>query len=275
MMQRLHDLGTSSLVPVGVMNTHQRLFAGRADRRTTTSRCRPVIVFGFTLTLLATACGSDPAADSTIGASTPPATLDEIVSETVDLATTDSDTGDSELAADYTADELARLLDPPTYHDVLDAPDPEPFRAASPEAALSEIAAELDKSAGSATSATPLLDQVGPIDDAPTGTVIGIREGRRINEAGEANRLDEAAALACGNVEIALTALDEGRADEAADHLRTASTMAADTSVPAMNAWSSILEQSATDVAAARRSPADGSPLLAFLTACTQGGYEL
>ncbi len=52
------------------------------------------------------------------------------------------------------------------------------------------------------------LEQVGSTEADP----FGIRDGRTRNEAGELNRLDETAALACGDVERALTALDDGDA---------------------------------------------------------------
>lgn len=105
--------------------------------------------------------------------------------------------------------------------------------------------------------------------------IFGIRDGRRINEVGEANRLDEAAALACGNVEIALTALDDGRPDDAAGHLQAASTSAADASVSAMTEWASILDQAAAAVVLDGSAANDPASLIAFLTMCTQGGYEL
>ncbi|MDH3301249.1 MAG: hypothetical protein OES24_12150 [Acidimicrobiia bacterium] len=277
------------------MKSHRRLRADRAGRRTTAFRCRPAIAPALALVLLATGCGSDPAAESTLA--TPPRAeqADQILSDTIDAlaiiehsAAGDADDDD---VPDYTAAELEVLLDTAAIDDeVLDTPEPEPLESGSPEAAIEAIEAELDEPTGGPRAGTPILDQVPPLDDAPAGTTFGIRDGRRINEVGEANRLDEQAALACGNVEIALTALDDGQPDEAVDHLRDAATMAADTSVTAMDPWSSILDQTATDVAAAN--PSNGtawnstasngtafnavvSALLAFLTTCTQGGYEL
>lgn len=302
MIPVLHEALKAHLVLVGVMNNHQRHAAGCADRRNTI-RCRPAIAMVVTLSLLAAACGSAQSTDS--AGTTPPVSQqsDDIVSGTVETLQATEAPGDDVNASghddndvpDYTPAELEVLLNgPQTEEDKLDPREPEPLHADSPAAAIEEIEAELDDPTGAAVGATPILDKVEPLD-APTGPVFGIRDGRRINEAGEAILLDDAAALACANVEIALTALDEGRSADAAGHLRTASNMAADTEVSAMSPWSSILEQAAVDVTTGHTSlnsePNSPGPngavsngavsngavsaLLAFVTTCTQGGYEL
>lgn len=302
MIPVLHEALKAHLVLVGVMNNHQRHAAGCADRRNTI-RCRPAIAMVVTLSLLAAACGSAQSADS--AGTTPPVSQqpDDTVSGTVETLLATEAPGDDMNAAghgdgdvpDYTPAELETLLDgPSTEEDELNPSEPEPLEADSPAAAIEEIEAELGDPTGAAVGATPILDNVEPLD-VPTGTVFGIRDGHLINEAGEAILLDDAAALSCANVEIALTALDEGRSADAAGHLRTAASMAADTAVSVMRPWSSILEQAAVDVATGHpplstqsNSPTSNgaasngavsngavSALLAFVSTCTQGGYEL
>ena len=276
MVPVLHDIGATALVPVGVMNTHQRRFADHATRRTTTSLRPWRAVFALALPVVAVACG----ADSDSSAATTPVTSSEVdtpnndsqaaaITETGSAVPTGSD---DQLGSDYTDDELDRLLSPPsTFQDVAETPDPGPLETASPEAAIDEIQSLLDE-ASVLGDDTPILDKVEPIDGGPTERVISMREGRRINEAGEAIQLDDAAALACANVEIALTALDDGDIARAAAGLDKAATLAGDSSVAALTPWSAVLE----DAAAAVDSPeSDVSPLLAYLSACTQGGYEL
>ncbi len=265
------------------MHFHHRLIAARADKRITTRPSLSTVAAGVALALTVTACGSDTTSDPDLGAPTP--TTAEIGSGTVDLAVADTvsngDSGsvadDSDFTPDYTAEELEELIaaPEPTDSEVLDAPEPEPLEAGSPEAVIQEVQAELDDRQTATADSSEVLDRVQPLDDAPSGDVIGIREGRRINEAGEAHRLDEAAALACGHVEVALTSIDEGRTAEAVERLRASSTMAADTSVEALKPWTAILGDSAAELESNGPSGTDVSPLLAFLTTCTQGGYEL
>lgn len=269
------------------MQTHQRPYADRVDRRTTIFRCRSVIAAALILPLLAAGCGSNRTADTALP--TPPVSQrgDDIVSETVGaldaiaipddgVAATDDTGVDGDDVPDYTDAELDVLLNtPPADEDGLNPPETEPLEADSPAAAIEAIAAALDDSPRAAVEGTPILDKVEPFDSAPTPAAFGIRDGRRINEVGEAIRLDEPAAVACANVEIALTTLDENQPADAADHLRAASTTAAGSTVAAMNPWASILEQLAADIDGAETTNDEISALLAFLTTCTQGGYEL
>lgn len=254
------------------MNTHHRHSADRAERRSATTWCRSAIAVAVAVPFLAAACGSDFAADPSLR--TPTAQQpNDIVSETVDAMAAISDEPRADDEPDYTAAELEVLLDMEDAEEVLDASDPEPLEGGSPAAAIEAVEARLDDKP--ATGRTPILDQIDPVDDGLTGTIFGVRDGRRINEVGEANRLDEAAALACGNVEIALTALDDGRPDKATDHLQTASVMASDTTVSAMTAWSSVLDQAATVVTVDGSAGDEVASLIAFLNICTHGGYEL
>jgi len=261
------------------MKTHHRHFADRAERRTTTSRPLSVAAIFLVLPLVAAACGAEPSADPNAAAPIPTTAVDDDP-PVVDVATaiapgTETSRPTDDLEPDYTDEELEVLLNPPsTFNDVIDAPEPAPLAAETPEAAIEEIKAELDVPVVPASNGTPILDRVQPVDAAPSGQSIGIREGRRINESGEANQLDEDAALACANVEIALTALDDGDTDGAVERLQTASTSAADSTVGAVTPWSAVLEQTALDLVAAP-SETDVSSLLAFITTCTEGGYEL
>lgn len=118
-----------------------------------------------------------------------------------------------------------------------------------------------------------ILEAVGPLDHGPDpDQAVGLRDGRSRNEAGELNRLDEAAALACGDVERALTALDDGDGRQAADLLASAADRAALSSVTDIEVWSTTLAESVNT-----GTNTDGAlvPLLGFLSVCTRGGYEL
>ena len=142
-----------------------------------------------------------------------------------------------------------------------------------PEEAIREISAQLDGQAGQPTDAE-LLDAVEPLQSKPTpNEVQSLRDGRHLNESGEENVFDEAANLACADVEVALTALDEGRVANAATRVGSASERAASSRVATIDDWHPILRDAADQIET--EGPGDVAPLLAFLSTCTQGGYEL
>ncbi len=262
------------------MTTHQCPSGDSADGATTTrTRRHSIVVAAFTLPLLFGACASNPATDQSLNTPAVSQQAADIGSESAALETATESTAVEPAVeddtADYTDAELSELLVVPDTDEAVEAPDPAPLEAGSPEAAIEAIESELEESPAATISGAPILDQVQPVDGATTGPVFGLREGRRINEAGEAFRLDEAAALACGNVEIAVTALDDGRFEKATRHLDDAAAQTADTTVDALVAWNSVLDQAADDLAADGTSEGDVPTLLAFLTICTQGGYEL
>lgn len=147
---------------------------------------------------------------------------------------------------------------------VVDESQPE---LGNPDDLIDEAASQLAEVDDSDTTAE-ILSTVKPIDTAPElGAEVNPRDGRSRNEAGELSRLDEPAALACGDIERALTAMDEGDRTQARDLVTSASAHAADSSINDITTWSETLS--------AIPSSDDLSPLLGFLTACTQGGYEL
>jgi len=118
------------------------------------------------------------------------------------------------------------------------------------------------------------LDAVEPLDNKPTdGERQGLREGSYINESGEQNVFDQAASLACADIEVALTALDETRNSDAVAHILSAADRAGNSSVATIDQWRPILQDSAGSIEGG--APGDIAPLLAFLSTCTQGGYEL
>lgn len=113
-----------------------------------------------------------------------------------------------------------------------------------------------------------LLSQFEPLDGKPTpGERIGLRDGRSRNEAGELRQLDESASLACGDVEVAVTAFDEGDIDGAKERMSRAAERAGKSSVAGMQPWATTLADGADS--------GDAAVLVAFLSACTEGGYEL
>lgn len=108
-----------------------------------------------------------------------------------------------------------------------------------------------------------------PIDRVPpAGSLPNTRDGNRRNDLGELMVLDDAASLACGDAEIALRQFDAGRADSAAEQLRKASGQAQRSTTVGVSAWSSPL-------AAVQPDGSDVTAVVAFLTVCTDGGYEL
>ncbi len=258
------------------MHTHGRHSADRAHQRTTTFRGRPLTtpILIVVLLLAAAGCATEPAVQSVAPS---PSTTEPVGATGGRAPTTTLDRpsgrADEPAGTEPVADEFD-IDHPPTDTEVLDAAEPEPLEAGSPEAVISEITTQLD-GAALGDGGPPLLDRLPPIDTGPSGQVISVRDGRSINEVGEPDQLDEAAALACGNVEIALTALDDGATTKAIDRLQSASTSAGDSSVAAVNQWATVLEQSVTGLRQLGPSQTDASPLLAFLSTCAQGGYEL
>ncbi|MGI9596203.1 MAG: hypothetical protein ACR2QK_08585 [Acidimicrobiales bacterium] len=119
-----------------------------------------------------------------------------------------------------------------------------------------------------------ILDVVGIIDDGPTAAEIAASgDGRTRDSSGELMQLDEPAGLACGNVEIALTAIDEGRDQAARDHVRSAADRSAVSEIDGIEAWASALADSidSTDGSGG----IDITTLVGFLSVCIEGGYAL
>lgn len=93
-------------------------------------------------------------------------------------------------------------------------------------------------------------------------------DGHQRNEAGNLVSLDEAAGLACADIEIGLTALDEGDTSKANTRVQSAASRAGESQTSGFAEWSTAL--AAVDLAD------DGLPtLVGFLSVCADGGYEL
>lgn len=134
----------------------------------------------------------------------------------------------------------------------------------APDEIIADVEAELPEDG----STENVLDAIEPIDrdiDLTTD-----RQGRTTNEAGELVGLDDQASLACANIEIALTALDEGQDSTATGQVRTASARASESAMASINEWSEPLAASITGEAVA-----DIAPLIGFISVCAEGGYEL
>ena len=145
-----------------------------------------------------------------------------------------------------------------------------------PDEVMAEIRDDLD---GEQVSGEEALDALEPLDEEPSNAEIrdarndrqdpglAVVDGPR-NEAGEVIELDEQAALACADVERALTAVDEGDAATAAADVASASDRADASGIADIAAWSQPLsEWAGVD--------GDQAVLLGFLSTCTEGGYEL
>ena len=160
-----------------------------------------------------------------------------------------------------------------------EAPTGQLPQADPPAAAIAKVQTKLaatgaDLTEGTTGQSGELLDVIEPLDAGPQpDEVIDVRNGARINEAGERNQLDQAAGLACANVEIALTALDDGEITGAADHLDSAARRAEESAVTAFADWIDVLDDQAAS--AGSGAVPDIATLFAFLTTCTHGGYEL
>ncbi len=171
--------------------------------------------------------------------------------------------------------ETADFEDGSTLTTVEPAPDPpESTVLDSPEEVLEDVGDQLAAADTTPAEADELLDVVEPLDAKPSaGESQDLREGQNINESGEQNVFDEPANLACADVEIAVTALDEGRRSKAAERVGSAAERAASSRVATMDEWHPILRDTAEQISNPRSN--EIASLLAFLSTCTQGGYEL
>ena len=144
----------------------------------------------------------------------------------------------------------------------------------TPDELVPEMRQQLDDAdANSPGHDGDVLEIVEPLDRAPAPEEpVDLRDGHRRNEAGELNHLDEPAALACSDVERALTALDDGDRQAATGLLVSAANRADRSTVDDIVAWSTTLAEPVDPGSENNRSLA---PLLGFLSACTRGGYEL
>lgn len=230
-------------------------------------RCRPV-TFVLGVAVLAGAlvgCGSsdygaiDEAASTIDGE---PFDSDRQGGDRVEVVTSFADPGEVDGFESVTFDEV----DPATEEEA--GADPGPLHDEPVEAVIERVADDLDEVAGHDDAPVEALAAVDPIDDGDDSTPE--RDGRARNEIGELARLDEAANLACANIEIALGALDEGHDSEAAEHLAVAARAAADSGIEDVSEWSDRLAGVSTDP-----STEDLATLIGFLSVCTEGGYEL
>ncbi len=167
-------------------------------------------------------------------------------------STTTTGTGSQAAAAQVVAPQVAQVAEVP----VEEAP-------AEPE----EVLPEIEVSAEDIAEGEEILDTIEPIDDAEP--VADERDGLERNSTGELVELDEAASLACANIEIALTALDEGDIAAAGDAVAAAATWSEDSTVAPMAAWLDVLRD------ARDGGNFDLETLVGFLSVCADGGYEL
>ncbi len=116
-----------------------------------------------------------------------------------------------------------------------------------------------------AAQGTEVLSTVEAIDEAPTSARTQGRDGRTRNDIGELVTLDNDASLACGNAEVAITAIDEGDTLTAAERQAEAARFAGRSKTEGMAAWGATLNVDEPDA----------TTLVAFLKSCSGGGYEL
>lgn len=151
----------------------------------------------------------------------------------------------------------------------------EPLPAVTPTQVIERMEAQLDiDQPAPGSDGTELLSAVEPLDHKPLASqTLDLRAGVRMNETGERNVFDESASLACADIEVALTDLDEGRLDAASGRIGSAADRAEASRVATISEWHPVLSDvvSTIDIEGRNHIP----PLLAFLSTCTQGGYEL
>lgn len=148
------------------------------------------------------------------------------------------------------------------------APEPIEIEDLSELSAPEQVIADVEAELPADVTSDDVLDTIGPIDSDIELTTD--RDGRTTNEAGELVGLDEPASLACANIEIALTALDEGDAATAAEQVASAAERAGSSEMASVQAWSDPLAGAITDGAVAEL-----APLIGFISVCAEGGYEL
>ena len=194
------------------------------------------------------------------------------------LADVDGTDSESGAQSSTESDELTFTIENPD--EVLDpdnVPEVEMPELHTPGALLPEFSPEvvdaIEKAAESPDVA--ILDAAGIIDDGPTDEeVASFRDGNTRNSSGELVVLDELAALACANVEIALSNIDSGDLPGAVEHIVEAAARTADSELVEIQAWSSTLKGSFAEDAG-REQPLDATVLVGFLQVCIDGGYVL
>ena len=117
----------------------------------------------------------------------------------------------------------------------------------------------------SPTAKPSAIDDAPEPGEAPTTRDATVTSERR-NEVGELWLLDAAASSACAQAEFAMTAIDEG--GDPTGHLRAAVAAAEPSKT-------TIVRDAAAVLAGSPASAADRADVVRFLTACTEGGYEL
>ena len=237
---------------------------------------RSAVVFGALTALLSAACTSEP--DTTVSAAE--TTITDGGGEIVAGGDDGSDQSDVEVvtgdgsapstpAGDGEPDSAGESSSVPA-----DGGQPD---LGQPDEVIAEIESALD---GQPVSGAEVLDTIDPLDGKPTSSEIEAVRARREgaldpaddgprNEAGELAQLDEPAALACADVERALTAIDEGSTETAVEEIESAATRAGESSIEGISVWSETLSGSWT------ADGGDPAVLLGFLSICTKGGYEL
>lgn len=214
----------------------------------------------LSVALILGACSSSEESLSGADQQTPAETADGETSADGDADTADEETPDDEIGDDLPFGE----------DDAPDEPEPVPFVVddltdlSAPEEVIKEVAAELPQG----VEAENVLDAIKPIDTDIDLTTD--REGRTTNGQGELVGLDESASLACANIEIALTELDEGNGVAAAGQVTTAAERAGSSEMPSVQAWSEPLAAAVIDGAVT-----EFAPLVGFISVCAEGGYEL
>ncbi len=131
-----------------------------------------------------------------------------------------------------------------------------------------ELIPEISEQLADGPTTDELLDSVDVLDGA--GEVAVDPDGQSRNASGELARLDDEANLACAHSEIAVGQLDAGQVSIAMERIATAAHHADASGEPTVRAWVEPLESVIADGAIA-----DLAPLVGFLSACTERGYEL
>ena len=162
-----------------------------------------------------------------------------------------------------TVDDFPGPETPAETEAAVEAREDELATATAPESVLPEIDRQLDE----APVGGEILDAVEPIDGAAPAAA-GDPVPR--NSSGEPATLDEAGALACANAEIAIGQLDSGQVSIALERIATAAHHAEASTRTGISQWVDPLSTVIVD-----GQLADVAPLVGFLTACTERGYEL
>jgi len=248
-----------------VMDEKVGLVNGLGTKKNGRSRAKFAAAAGAAaLALTLSACSSGP--DNAATEPTPNTETSEIASGNEDSSTTTTQPS----ATDQSTTSLIDIpLDDADAAVDLDAlPEPEEPELSEPAEAVAEVTPEIEQLADDQAP----LDALNEVAKQTTTTAPpdnAKRDGYTRNDAGQLVVLDEPPSLACAEVEIGITALDEGNLDAANNHITSASSRAGTSENKSIASWQEPL------ATASKLEDGSVAVLVGFIATCAEGGYEI